>query len=73
MTNDRLHDLETAAGLLGNISRTTLFELLRAGQIGSVKLGRRRMIPQSQIDLYIQENTARQTGSLKQKRKGVAA
>lgn len=51
--SDRLHDIEDSRVQLGGIGRTTMFELIRTGQIRSVKIGRRRMIPQSQIDAYI--------------------
>jgi excisionase family DNA binding protein len=57
--NDRLHDVETTQQLMGGIARTTVFELIRSGELGSVKVGRRRMVPQSQIDAYIRAHMAR--------------
>ena len=54
--NDRLYDIEDTRERLGGIGRSTLFLLLKTQQIGSVKVGRRRMVPQSQIDAYIERN-----------------
>ena len=45
---DRLHDLATAADLLG-IGRTALYGELQAGRIRSLKVGRRRLVPASAI------------------------
>lgn len=51
--SDRLYDIEGTRERLGGIGRTTLFELFRTREIGSVKIGRRRLVPQSQIEAYI--------------------
>jgi excisionase family DNA binding protein len=51
--NDKLLDIEATQEQLGGLGRTTVFELIRAGKLRSVKVGKRRMIPQSQIDAYI--------------------
>lgn len=45
---DRLHDLKTAADLLG-IGRTALYGEIQAGRVRSMKIGRRRLIPSSAI------------------------
>ncbi|WP_432571179.1 excisionase family DNA-binding protein [Kineococcus sp. SYSU DK005] len=47
-----LYDPLGAAKYLG-ISRTGLFELLKAGELPSVKIGRLRRIPASALDDYI--------------------
>lgn len=51
--NDKLHDIESTKAQLGGLGRTTVFELLRTGALRSVKVGKRRMVPQSEIDRYI--------------------
>ena len=47
-----LHDANTAAARLG-IGRTSLYQLLAAGELGSVRIGRRRLIPAREIDRFI--------------------
>lgn len=39
---------------LGEIGRTKYFELLRTQELRSVKIGRRRMVPASEIAAYIE-------------------
>lgn len=51
--NDRLNDIKGTQERLGGIGRTTLFELIRTGKLRSVKVGKRRMVPDSEIDAYI--------------------
>lgn len=41
------------AGRLLNLSRSTIFELMRAGRLRSVKEGRVRLIPASAIQEYV--------------------
>lgn len=60
---DQLHDIETTQRLLGGVGRTTVFELIRTGQLRSVTVGRRRMVPQSQIDRFIAGQLDRRTSS----------
>jgi excisionase family DNA binding protein len=36
-----------------SIGRTQLFDLLRRGEITSVKIGRRRLIPAASLDAYV--------------------
>lgn len=50
---DRLYDEAEGRERLGNLGRTKYFELLKDGQLRSVKVGRRRMVPQSEIDRFI--------------------
>jgi excisionase family DNA binding protein len=48
-----LYSIEEAAQLLG-IGRTFMFELVATGQIASLKIGRRRKIPSSVLDAYVE-------------------
>lgn len=48
-----LVNLEQAAEVLGGISRSRLFELLASGEIESVKLGRRRLIPAAALAAFV--------------------
>lgn len=48
----RLHTVEVAARLLG-IGRTTMYGLLRSGEVTSVKLGRRTLVPDREIERVI--------------------
>lgn len=51
---DQLRDLPGTQSRLGNVGRTKLFELIARGELRSVKIGRRRFVPQSEIDAYIE-------------------
>lgn len=48
----RLHRVQAAADRIG-MSRSRLYEILAAGEMRSVKVGRRRLIPESAIRDYI--------------------
>lgn len=43
-----------------SLGRTALFDLMRTGQISSVKVGRRRLIPVAAVDAFIQRLVAEQ-------------
>ncbi|MGH3710483.1 MAG: excisionase family DNA-binding protein [Pseudonocardiaceae bacterium] len=45
-----------------SIGRTQLFDLLRRGEITSVKIGRRRLIPAASLDAYLARLITEQTG-----------
>jgi excisionase family DNA binding protein len=47
-----LLDVASAAGVLG-LGRTKLHELIAAGEVRSVKIGRRRLIPMAALDEYV--------------------
>ena len=47
-----LHNLSSAMEMLG-ISRTRLFEEIKAGRISTVKIGRRTMIKQSELERFV--------------------
>ena len=47
--------LETAHTL--NLSRATVYRLLTQGKIASIKIGSRRLIPRSSIEILVREGT----------------
>jgi excisionase family DNA binding protein len=51
-TGPVLYDERGAREQLGNIGRSKLFELLASGELRSVHIGRRRLIPATAIDEY---------------------
>ena len=51
--NNQLLNLEDAQKRLGGLGRTSMFGLLKAGQLKAVRIGRRTMIPESEIADYI--------------------
>ncbi len=57
-----LYSIEEAAQLLG-IGRTFMFELVATGQIASLKIGRRRKIPSSALDAYVERLAAEQAAA----------
>ena len=48
----RLLSIEQACAALGGIARSTLYQLLDRGELRSVTVGRRRLIPASAIAEY---------------------
>ncbi|MFE7407157.1 helix-turn-helix domain-containing protein [Isoptericola sp. NPDC057559] len=52
-----IYSVEEAAQVL-RISRDTTYELLRSGQLRSIKVGRRRLIPAVAIHEYIRARLA---------------
>ena len=40
-----------------NVSRVTVFKLLRAGRLASLKIGAKRMIPRQELDRFIERET----------------
>jgi excisionase family DNA binding protein len=48
-----LNDLDEAMRQLGGIGRSSLYELMAAGTIRYVKIGRRSFIPQTELDRYV--------------------
>lgn len=53
-----IEDAMQATGL----GRTTIFELLRSGQLESIKVGRRRIIPADAVRAYFDTERAQQNG-----------
>jgi excisionase family DNA binding protein len=56
--NETLIPIKEACSRLGGITRPTLYKLIGADEIRSVTIGRRRLIPASQIDEYITRKLA---------------
>lgn len=56
-----LVSVEKAAELAG-IGRSKFYEAVLAGEIASVKIGRRRLIPRSALDSYVARLVAEQAG-----------
>jgi excisionase family DNA binding protein len=50
----RAYSVEEAAKLLG-VSRVTIFRRLAEGRIGSIRLGRRRLIPTHALETLLRE------------------
>jgi excisionase family DNA binding protein len=48
----RCLSVEQAARLL-NVGRSTAYDLIRSGQLRSVKIGRRRLVPRDALDSLI--------------------
>ena len=44
--------VEEAASLLG-VGRSTIFELIRAQRLASIKVGKRRLIPTDELEAFI--------------------
>ncbi|GAS98199.1 uncharacterized protein RMCC_5164 [Mycolicibacterium canariasense] len=53
MSSERLHNWSETATRLGGLSRTTVFALWKAGELGSVTIGSRRFSSDQQIRTYI--------------------
>ena len=51
---DALNNVEESQQKLGGLGRTRIFHLLQTGELQSVKIGRRRFIPDSSIQQYIE-------------------
>ncbi len=51
-----LHPVNEAMERLGGIGRTTLYEMIRQGQIGTVHIGHRVFIPSDEIAAFIDRN-----------------
>ena len=51
---DQLNDVEATGVKLGGLGRTRVFDLIASKQLASVKIGRRRFVPDSAIAAYIE-------------------
>lgn len=73
MTVAQLHPVEGACKLLG-IGRTSLYALIDAGEITPIKIGRRTLVPDSEISRYVEEKLSARRSHVEQARKaGTAA
>ncbi|MFF4592443.1 excisionase family DNA-binding protein [Amycolatopsis sp. NPDC001319] len=52
-----LLSVEAAAEQL-SIGRTTMFALIKAGQVATVRVGRRRLVPKSALITYVEQLSA---------------
>lgn len=53
-----LLSIENTAKLL-SIHRNTVFKLLRDGDLASLTIGKKRLVPRQEIDRFISERTSR--------------
>lgn len=53
MSSLLLYPISDAAAQLG-VGRTTLYELIRDGQLRTVKIGRRVLVPRDELARYVQ-------------------
>ncbi|WP_024443365.1 hypothetical protein [Mycobacterium sp. UM_WGJ] len=56
-----MNDWQATSDRLGGISRSTVFGLWYSGELGSVKIGKRRFSTDKQIDEFVQR-LERKTG-----------
>jgi excisionase family DNA binding protein len=54
MDKRRLYEHGEARSLLGNIGRTKFFEEIKAGRLRTVKIGRRCLIADEDLESYVQ-------------------
>jgi excisionase family DNA binding protein len=47
--------VDEACEQLGHISKSALYGLMRSGQLPSIKLGRRRLIPAAAVDVLVSQ------------------
>lgn len=54
--NDKLLTIEETAKTLGNVGIGVIYRAVSRGELGSVRVGRRIMIPESDINRYLGRN-----------------
>jgi excisionase family DNA binding protein len=57
-----LYDEKAALQQLGGLGRTTFYELIRTGELASVKIGRRRFVPREALEGYVARFRTEQNG-----------
>lgn len=57
--NAQLHDEKATRLRLGGLGRSKLWELISSGELRSVKIGKRRLVPEQAICEYIARLEAR--------------
>ncbi len=57
-----LNDLPESSRRLGGIGRTTLYVMIRNGEIGTVRIGNRVFIPSDEIARFIDRHRHHATG-----------
>lgn len=73
MKDRDLYSIEEAREQLGGISRNTIYDLLRNGELASVQIGRRRFISAAALDAFIASSTTTRSPSLSAARSPRAA
>lgn len=56
---ERLVSLDETRAALGDISRTTLWRLIRDGALSTVAIGSRRFVRATEISRFIEDNAGR--------------
>lgn len=52
--HDRLaYPVNEAARLIGGLSRSTVYELIKSGEIKVIKVGTRTLIPRGELEVFI--------------------
>ncbi|EFV14136.1 helix-turn-helix domain-containing protein [Segniliparus rugosus] len=62
--SQRLYPIQAARTALGGISTTTVYELVKQGEITKVNIGRRGFITANSINAYIERLAATASGSM---------
>lgn len=62
MSEQLLYQINDAARVLG-VGRTKFYELLDAGQIATVTIGRRRLVPAEDLVAYVDRLRSDRTGA----------
>jgi excisionase family DNA binding protein len=52
------YSIEQARAQLGGVARSTLYQWIESGKLGSVKVGGRRLIGRHHIEKFLAENEA---------------
>jgi excisionase family DNA binding protein len=55
LVEQTLHPIETVAERLG-VSTGVIYRLVHTGQLGCIRVGRRMMFPEADIDAYLARN-----------------
>lgn len=63
MARRRLYDEHEAREQMGGIGRTLFYELIASGQLRSVKIGRRRLVPAEAIEELVDRLSQEQRSS----------
>ena len=59
----RAYPVEEARALLGGMSRKSLYDLINSGDLATVKIAGRRLVPSESIDALIDANLTTKPGA----------
>jgi excisionase family DNA binding protein len=62
MTSERILLTVSEAALALNLGRTFAYQLIARGELVSIKIGKRRLIPATVVQEYVQRQLAEQSG-----------